>query len=64
MVVLLTSSTSSSRLVAVEAHPWLAAVAKARKALGCKGFIAIKKGSALYNKAKSFYGPSKASPKK
>ena len=41
---------------------WLAAVAKARKALGCKGFVAIKKGSALYNKAKGFYG--KGSPKK
>ena len=34
---------------------WLAAVAKARKALNCKGFVAIKKGSALYNKAKSLY---------
>jgi len=34
---------------------WLAAVAKARKALGTKGFVAIKKGSALYTKAKSFY---------
>ena len=41
---------------------WNAAVAKARKALGCKGFVAIKKGSALYNKAKGFYG--KGSPKK
>ena len=41
---------------------WLGAVAKARKALGCKGFVAIKKGSALYNKAKGFYG--KGSPKK
>merc|ERR1712193_254872 len=35
--------------------PWLAAVAKARKALGTKGFVAIKKGSPLYAKAKSFY---------
>merc|ERR1712139_159954 len=34
---------------------WLAAVAKARKALGTKGFVAIKKGSPLYTKAKSFY---------
>ena len=34
---------------------WTAAVQKARKALGCKGFVAIKKGSALYNKAKGFY---------
>merc|ERR1712224_1085291 len=34
---------------------WLAAVAKARKALGTKGFVAIKKGYPLYTKAKSFY---------
>merc|ERR1712139_658841 len=34
---------------------WLAAVAKARKALGTKGFVAIKKGTPLYAKAKSFY---------
>merc|ERR1719217_495447 len=30
---------------------WIAAVNKARKALGVKGFVAIKKGSALYKKA-------------
>merc|ERR1711959_544127 len=36
-------------------HPWMAAVTKARKALGLKGFVAIKKGSALYKKAKEFY---------
>merc|ERR1719217_868552 len=35
--------------------PWIAAVAKARKALGLKGFVAIKKGSALYKKAQEFY---------
>merc|ERR1712139_409609 len=34
---------------------WLSAVAKAWKALGTKGFVAIKKGSPLYTKAKSFY---------
>ena len=34
--------------------PWIAAVTKARKALGVKGFVAVKKGSALYNKAKEF----------
>ena len=43
---------------------WTTAVQKARKALGCKGFVAIKKGSALYNKAKGFYGAGKGSPKK
>merc|ERR1712134_4246 len=31
---------------------WVTAVAKARKALGLKGFVAIKKGSAFYKKAK------------
>merc|ERR1711975_30133 len=34
---------------------WYTAVQKARKALGLKGFVAIKKGSALYKKAKEFY---------
>merc|ERR1712118_446432 len=33
---------------------WIAAVTKARKALGLKGFVAIKKGS-LYKKAKELY---------
>merc|ERR1712224_150271 len=34
---------------------WISAVKKARKALGAKGFVAIKKGTPLYNKAKEFY---------
>merc|ERR1739847_248407 len=34
---------------------WTVAVQKARKALGIKGFVAIKKGSPLYKKAKEFY---------
>merc|ERR1711904_399317 len=34
---------------------WCTAVQKARKALGLKGFVAIKKGSALYQKAKELY---------
>merc|ERR1712178_173144 len=34
---------------------WIAAVTKARKALGLKGFVAIKKGSDLYKKAKELY---------
>merc|ERR1719213_773651 len=34
---------------------WTAAVAKARKALGIKGFVAIKKGPPFYKKAKEFY---------
>merc|ERR1711904_446587 len=32
------------------------AVTKARKALGVKGFLAVKKGTPLYKKAKEFYG--------
>merc|ERR1719265_1066997 len=36
-------------------NKWIAAVNKARKALGVKGFVVIKKGSALYKKAKSLY---------
>merc|ERR1712185_834945 len=35
--------------------PWTAAVQKARKALNVKGFLAIKKGTPLYKKAKEFY---------
>merc|ERR1711988_1246142 len=34
---------------------WIEAVSKARKELGVKGFVAIKKGSALYKKAQEFY---------
>merc|ERR1712124_98087 len=34
---------------------WTTACQKARKALGVKGFVAIKKGSPLYKKAKEFY---------
>mmetsp|Transcript_67970 Transcript_67970/g.109528 ORF Transcript_67970/g.109528 Transcript_67970/m.109528 type:complete len:137 (+) Transcript_67970:3-413(+) len=34
---------------------WIAAVQKARKDLGVKGFVAIKKGTALYKAAKAIY---------
>merc|ERR1712139_77233 len=34
---------------------WTTAIQKARKALGLKGFVAIKKGSDLYKKAKELY---------
>merc|ERR1719378_1695300 len=34
---------------------WTDAVQKARKELGVKGFVAVKKGSALYKKANEFY---------
>ena len=35
----------------VRCKSWALAVQKARKALGLKGFVAVKKGSSLYNKA-------------
>merc|ERR1711904_682888 len=35
---------------------WTAAATKARKALNVKGFVAVKKGTALYKKAEEFYG--------
>merc|ERR1719408_183258 len=34
---------------------WTVAVQKARKALGVKGFVAVKKGSALYKKSKELF---------
>merc|ERR1712093_302466 len=37
--------------------PWIAAVAAARKALNIKGFLAVKKGTPLYAKAKGLYKP-------
>ena len=35
-------------------RPWMIAVQKARKALKITGFVAVKKGSELYKKAKEF----------
>merc|ERR1719473_1927680 len=34
---------------------WTTSVMKARKALGLKGFVPVKKGTPLYTKTKSFY---------
>merc|ERR1712203_918445 len=34
---------------------WIAAVQKARKELGVKGFVAVKKGTPLYKAAKAHY---------
>merc|ERR1719433_1579420 len=34
---------------------WTVACQKAKEALGVKGFVAIKKGTPLYKKAKEFY---------
>merc|ERR1719487_2279070 len=58
--------SKSGKLVSKKAHAagkkayknikgWTAACQKARKELGVKGFVPIKKGSALYKKAKEFY---------
>merc|ERR1712007_71055 len=38
---------------------WLAAVMKARKALKLTGFVACKKGTRYYRKARAFYNKSK-----
>jgi len=46
---------SKKRSAKGKKSPWIAAVAAARKALNLKGFVAIKKGSPLYNKAKQLY---------
>merc|ERR1719240_92292 len=46
---------SKKRSAQSKKSPWITAVSKARKALGLKGFVAIKKGSALYKKAQEFY---------
>merc|ERR1719345_71351 len=35
---------------------WTAAVQKAKKELGLKGFVAVKKGTPLYKAAKAHYG--------
>merc|ERR1712188_299159 len=37
--------------------PWIKAVADARSALKLKGFVAVKKGTPLYAKARSLYKP-------
>merc|ERR1712070_934432 len=42
-------------LYASHGKAWISAVQKARKALGVKGFVAIKKGTPLYTKAKELY---------
>ena len=59
--------TKAGRIVSKKTHAqfkkanaaskrWTVAVQKARKALGVKGFQAVKKGSPLYTKAKELYG--------
>merc|ERR1719454_1753359 len=48
-------SANAKRRFASTVGPWMKAVKKARAALKLKGFVAIKKGSPLYIKAKEFY---------
>merc|ERR1712100_726139 len=45
-------SANGKKVYAKTIGKWTAACTKARKALGIKGFVAIKKGSPLYKKAK------------
>merc|ERR1712159_802673 len=46
---------SKKKSLAGKKNKWILAVAAARKALKIKGFSPLKKGSALYKKAKSLY---------
>merc|ERR1719506_3138683 len=46
---------SKKRSAFAKKNNWTTAIQKARKALGLKGFVAIKKGSALYKKTKELY---------
>ena len=49
------SSKKSSSKKSMKKMSWVGCVAKARKELGVKGFVAIKKGTPLYNRAKELY---------
>ena len=49
------SSSKKSSSKSMKKMSWVACVAKARKELGVKGFVAIKKGTPLYNRAKELY---------
>merc|ERR1712138_367733 len=48
-------SALAKKRFASSVGPWMQAVKKARAALKLKGFVAIKKGSPLYIKAKEIY---------
>ena len=51
----LKKSSKKSSKKSMKKMSWVACVAKARKELGVKGFVAIKKGTPLYNRAKELY---------
>merc|ERR1711896_16805 len=48
-------ASANGKKAYVRIKGWTLAVTKARKALGVKGFVAVKKGTPLYKKAKEFY---------
>merc|ERR1712196_485748 len=47
------SALAKKRFAGSKLAKWSKAVQAARKALGVKGFVAVKKGTPLYNKAKA-----------
>ena len=48
-------SAKKSSKKSMKKMSWVGCVAKARKELGVKGFVAIKKGTPLYKRAKELY---------
>ena len=48
-------SSKKSAKKSMKKMSWVGCVAKARKELGVKGFVAIKKGTPLYKRAKELY---------
>merc|ERR1712178_507584 len=46
---------SKKRSAFAKKSPWMAAVKKARTALKIHGFVALKKGTPLYQKAREFF---------
>merc|ERR1712007_63886 len=48
-------SANGKKSYALTIGKWTQAVMKAREVLGIKGFFGVKKGSAVYNKAREFY---------
>ena len=51
----LKKSSKKSAKKSMKKMSWVGCVAKARKELGVKGFVAIKKGTPLYKRAKELY---------
>ena len=51
----LKKSSKKSSKKSMKKMSWVGCVAKARKELGVKGFVAIKKGTPLYKRAKELY---------